>query len=133
MAKNRNKSHSRSSLSNQNIQRNIFNVAKPSRLLVPSPIVKSQFDGRLYKPAVTQKMQTDLRRLLYMRQSLVSNTSKNFTGSPLSRLKVKTDPLRRSICQSRHTRRSVLHALKKTGSGGGKKHRRRTWKSSVKC
>lgn len=43
------------------------------------------------------------------------------------------NPSRTLICVRRKQRREVLHALKRTGSGGGFQRPRRSWYSSVRC
>nr|QJB21720.1 MAG: hypothetical protein [Microvirus sp.] len=43
------------------------------------------------------------------------------------------NPLKDDVCVKRHTRTEVLHALNKTGKGGGQKTPRWTEKSKIKC
>lgn len=68
-------------------------------------------------------------------------------GVPSGPLKVKSKPFRRSlpfglqfgvpdktiVCVRRKRRKEVLHALRKTGGGAGRRKPKRNWLSSVSC
>jgi len=93
----------------------------------------ANLDDRTWNPETPNKNRTRSGRIA--RVKLVSGAHALF--SPFSQTKARlgfTSPPNVMTCVRRKVRKEVMHALKKTGKGGGKQRRHRyTLKSRIKC
>lgn len=112
-------------------KRNIINpslIAKP-RLLHTIPTTIN--DNRQYQPPQKLKRAALLRKLAIIQPRRQPQTTKKGIYAFSSLPEVKS--IRLETCQKRSIRQSVLHALKKTGSGTGRNPHKITWRSHIKC
>ncbi|QGH72998.1 MAG: hypothetical protein [Microviridae sp. ctzVR26] len=118
---------------NSYLERKVLDFAKP-RLLVPLTLTKTIADARLYRPQPQIKRDNYLKKLVVLQSYLKSQKRPSgLTQGPFRAFNNPSLAIRMATCQSRHTRKEVLHALKRTGKGSGSKPRRHSWKSAIKC
>lgn len=103
-----------------------------SRPLLPRPYVPPpQTDRRFYDPTRTVRRPHSLvsaaTRIKAVDHGLPVN--KAFLGHRLA----FSIPRLVALCVRRKTRKEVLHALRKTGGGSGRRRPRRNFWSNVKC
>lgn len=111
----------------------------PSRRWNPSairsPLVEVE-DRRTFHPLLDQRPVRSLRKWAVR---LVAKPPKGRAAAKLTarpnvfRFSFGRQPEHVAICIRRSQRKEVLHALKKTGKGSGRSHRRRGQYSDVRC